>query len=442
MSDAKRMYGGKETTKALANFPFSIHSASHELVCAMVLVKKAAALAHKDIGELDGDISDAIVWACDRVLSGELEHEFCTPALQGGAGTSINMNVNEVLAALATEHLSGSTKKVVHPNDHVNKSQSTNDVNPTALKIAAYSLTEQLLGNLVNVQKIFAQKAAELAHVHKLARTHLQDALPTTLGKEFEAYGAIIGRDMARIVDAQKYMLDQNLGGTAIGDQTNASAAYIDKVYMYLAKLSGIPVKSAQNMMGLTSSQSDFCHLADAVQILALDMSKIASDIRLLSSGPKGGLGELKIPEMQSGSSIMPGKVNPVLPESVNQLFFLVSGNVTTIHAAAHASQLELGVMFPILADRLIEVLILVREVLSNFASGCIMGVVAQVEVCAEHLEKSSAYATLLTPEMGYDQVSAIVKEYIETGVSIRQLVVDKGLLTTEKFDQIVQGKK
>lgn len=412
----------KQTQKALENFPFSGPRVHKELIYAIVLIKKAAAKANHQ--------SIKIVSACDEILAGKYDDQFSLPALQGGAGTSINMNVNEVIATLAE----------VHPNDHVNMSQSTNDVNPSALKIVSIELAQKLIETVKTCIVAFENKAKDFAHVHKLGRTHLQDAVPVTLGSEFAAYGATLKRDLKRLEARLPYLHELNLGGTAVGNSINASPEFIKEVYEELCRLTGLDLKPAENLMSQTSSQTDFVSLSQAILSLTLDASKIANDLRLMSSGPTGGLGEITLEELQPGSSIMPGKVNPVMPETVNQLYYTVSGNNLTIEHAAHASFLELANMFPILADRLISSLKLSQEVLNQFTKKCVVSIRANEAHCKELLEKSTAYATLLSPVLGYDTVSAVVKESIKTGKSIRELVVLKGLMDEKKFDAVVNS--
>ncbi len=436
-----RPYIGKQTALALENFPFSIHGVHKELLYAVCGIKKAAAIAHKKIGELDPSLCDAIVAACDEVLQGKFDDQFPLSALQGGAGTSLNMNVNEVIAERATEILQEKHKNnVIHPLDDVNKSQSTNDVNPSALKIASVRLSTKLLQDMEEVVGIFQQKASEWRNIPKLARTHLQDAVPITVGEESLSYATILQRDAKRIKDMLSYFYELNLGGTAVGNGINASPLFIKEVYQSLRSVTKLNFQPAANLMAQTSSLSDFCFLSQALVLLCLDASKIASDLRLLSSGPNGGIGELKLTELQAGSSIMPGKVNPVLPEVVNQLYFLVSGNNLTVEHAAHAGQLELDVMFPVLADRLIESLKLTDEVLLQFARVCVKNINVDKERCKKLLESSTAYATLLTPKLGYDIVSQAVKESVKTGRSIREIILLKKLLTAKRFDRIVRG--
>lgn len=435
------IYYGKETQRAIRNFPFSKNPVPKELIYAIVEIKKAAAIANFNVGDLEKGNKDAIVETCDEILTSKYDNQFITPGLQGGAGTSINMNVNEVIAARASEILKEKGKLLqIHPLDHVNRSQSTNDVNPSALKIACIRLTQKLLKDLKEIVLVsFEKKASEFKDIPKLGRTHLQDAVPTTLGAEFQAYYEILKRDRKRIEGILEYFYDLNLGGTAIGNSINASVSYIKAIYKELSLLTGYSLKPAKDLMSQTSSQTDFCMLSQSLVLLTLDMSKISSDIRLIGSGPKGGLGEIKIRELQAGSSIMPGKVNPILPESVNQLYFLVSGHNLTIEHSAHASQLELGVMFPILADRIVLSLKLTREILTNFSLQCVNYIEADPIQCREHLEKSTAYATLLTPILGYDKVSNIVKESLKTGRTLRDLVVSKKIMTEGEFDKAIK---
>lgn len=435
----KKTYYGPQTLQALNNFPFPLPTVSFELIFAITQIKKAAALAHKKAGELDPKIADAIVHAANQILQGELNDQFVTPSVQGGAGTSINMNVNEVLASCATELLQEKDVNV-HPNDHVNMSQSTNDVNPSALRLVCIQLTKELLTSAENLAETFAIKSSEFKNIHKLGRTHIQDAIPTTLGAEFSSYNSIILRDVQRIYDSLDYLYDLNLGGTAIGNELNASPEYIEEVYKELQKLTDLPIRKGHNLMSLTSSTTDFCHLSAAINCLALDISKIASDIRFMSSGPRGGIGELKLQALQPGSSIMPGKVNPVLPESMNQIFYFISGKNQTIHQAAEGASLELAIMFPVISEAIISSLKLLTAGIEIFTTSCIQTIQANPDQCNKNLENSFAYATLLTPILGYDQVSVIVKEALQRNLSLRQIILEKKLLTEQEFEKVVKN--
>lgn len=427
-------YYGPQTQQALENFPFPLPTVSIEFIHALAEIKKAAAIAHMNIGALDNDIALAITETCDEIAKGTHDAQFVTAAVQGGAGTSINMNVNEVVAARASE-ISG---KHVHPNDHVNMSQSTNDVNPSALRITSIRLTLKLLAQVDHLIETFQAQSEKYKHTKKLARTHLQDAIPTTVGEEFASYTAILTRDKKRIEAAMGFLYDLNLGGTAIGNKLNASESYIEHVYTHLEEITGITVRQGENFMSLTSATTDFCQLSSVVTMLALDISKIATDLRILSSGPNGGIGEVSLQPLQPGSSIMPGKVNPVAAESMNQIFYYISGKNLTVHHASEAAQLELAIMFPVIADSIISSLKLLTSGIQVFADKCIATIHINEKRCLELLEKSTAYATLLTPILGYDTVSNAVKEAIKTHKSIRTIMVEKKLLTDEEFTAIV----
>lgn len=425
---------------AMENFPFPYRKVDLDLIKAIAEIKMAAARANLFEGSLELSIAKAIEQACQEIIEGQLDEQFPTVALQGGAGTSINMNVNEVGASRATEILKA--KKIeakVHPNDHVNKSQSTNDVNPSALKIVCLRLVTNIENSLDGLIKTFDRKAEEFAEVKKLARTHIQDAVPTTLGAEMEAYSVILQRDKKRLKDLYEFLSDLNLGGTAIGNKINASEVYIKQVYKELTYITGLKLEPADNFMSLTSSQSDFCHVSGLVTILAGDLSKIAKDLRFMASGPNGGIGEITLENLQPGSSIMPGKVNPVIPEAVDQVFYFIAGKNATIQKASEDAHLELGIMFPILADSLINILKLIDSAIQVFDSKCISTLKVNPEKCLQHLETSTAYATLLTPVLGYDKVSKIVKKSVNQNKSIREIVLEEGLLSESEFEQAVK---
>jgi aspartate ammonia-lyase len=420
---------GPQTKASLENFPFDYHRVMKEFVYAMVQIKKAAAIANFKAGKIDKKSSDKIVSACGEILKGKYDDQFVVSAHHGGAGTSVNMCVNEVIGTLAN----------VHPNDHVNSSQSTNDVNPSSLKIASIKLTEKLLKSLDYLISVMDSKSKEYADVQKLGRTHIQDAVPTTLGAEFGSYRDILKRDKKRIEDALSYFYELNMGGTAIGNKINAPKTYIDEFYKEIRKITGIAKLSpADNMMSQTSSDSDFCFLSTAVNILCLDISKMSIDFRFMASGPKGGIGEISFKELQPGSSIMPGKVNPIIAETMNQTYYIVSGKNLSIHQAAEGSHLELGIMLPVIADSLITVLKLVDAALVLFADRGIKNIVVNRERCLEHLEKSTAYSTLLTPKLGYDAVSKVVKESVKTGQTMRKIILEKKLLTEEELEKLL----
>ena len=348
------------------------------------------------------------------------------------------MNVNEVLAARATEILGD--KIQVHPNDHVNRSQSTNDVNPSAIKVASLLYVHHLQKTLAEFVFTLQKKAKEFSKIPKLARTHLQDAVPTTLGAEFESFADIIFWHQEKINRVVAYCEELNLGGTAIGSSANASPAYRKGVYKHLNKITRENFRPAKNLMSQTSSQTDFLAVSQAVTALCVDLSKIASDIRLLSSGPRGGFGEITLPELQKGSSIMPGKVNPVLPETVNQLYYVVSGNNITIEHSAHAAQLELGVMFPSIADRLLQSLKLTVQVIEKFSKDCVLKLRANTKRCKELLENSTALATFLTPKYGYDTISALVKKSVKENKSFKAVVLESEIMNEKEWNSFIKG--
>jgi aspartate ammonia-lyase len=420
---------GPQTKASLENFPFDYHTVMLEFVYAMVQIKRAAAVANLKAGKIDKKVSDKMVFACDEILKGKYDDQFVVSAHHGGAGTSVNMCVNEVVGTLAN----------AHPNDHVNSSQSTNDVNPSALKIASIKLSEKLLKSLEYLISVMDAKSKEYKDVRKLARTHIQDAVPTTLGAEFGSYRDILKRDKKRIEDALNYFYELNMGGTAIGNKINAPEKYISEFYKEIRQVTGInKLAPAGNMMSQTSSDSDFCFLSTAINILCLDISKMSIDFRFMASGPKGGIGEISFKELQPGSSIMPGKVNPVIAETMNQTYYIVSGKNLSIHQAAEGSHLELGIMLPVITDSLITILKLVDTALVLFADRGIKNIIVNRERCLEHLEKSTAYSTLLTPRLGYDAVSKVVKESVKTGRTMREIIIEKKLLTNEELEKLL----
>lgn len=431
-----KIYYGEQTKQAIENFPFPVPMMSLKLVYAIAEVKEAAALANKKAGLLDVTRTKAIVKAAQDIQSGALDDQFVTPSIQGGAGTSLHMNVNEVIAARANEFLRrAKSKMTVHPNDHVNMGQSTNDVNPTALRITLIRLVYQMLRNLDMVQTAFHHQAESYKGVAKLGRTHIQDAVPTTVAAEFQTYADLLARHRKRIELAISYLYEMNLGGTAIGNGINAAEAYQEAVYSELQRITKLPIYSAKNRMCGTGSAQDFCLMSSSIMQLSLELSKIANDLRFLASGPKGGIGEIKLAALQPGSSIMPGKVNPVMPESINQIYFAISGKNHTVHLAAEASHLELAVMFPVLASSLIEAVELLTAGMQVFAEKCISTLVVNKERCRELLEQSTAYATFLTPVLGYDAVSDAVKVALRSGKTLRHVLIESGKIDEKTLD-------
>jgi aspartate ammonia-lyase len=431
-----QVYYGEETKRALKNFPFSTHVVWIEFILAIVKIKKAATIANNKTGNLNKKITNAILKSCEEILRGKHNNQFFLSSLQGGAGTAINMNINEVISSRATEILKNKIK--VHPNDHVNQSQSTNDVNPSALKISAFYLLGDLNYKLISLVKSLNIKAEKFKHINKLGRTHLQDAVPTTLGAEFLSYAENLKGHQFQIKMAQNLCKILNLGGTAIGNSINASPAYIKELYKELNKITSGNFQKAKNMIAKTSSQTDFLIISQTITALCVELSKIANDFRIMASGPRGGLGEIILLELQKGSSIMPGKVNPVMPETINQLYYLVSGNNLCIEKAIEASQMELGVMLPLIVDKLIESIKLTTEVIKQFDKLCIRRIKCDKEKCKYFLENSTAYATLFVPILGYDTVSDIVKKSILRNKTLREIIIEGKYLTEDEFKKIV----
>ncbi|MGE7947149.1 aspartate ammonia-lyase [Lysinibacillus sp. NPDC093688] len=433
-------YYGIQTLRATENFPitgYTIHSA---LIKAMGIVKKAAALSNMEVHLLSKEIGDAIVEAAQEVIDGEWDAEFIVDPIQGGAGTSINMNANEVIANRSLEIL-GKEKGDYHtisPNSHVNMSQSTNDAFPTAIHIAVLNLIDELLLTMENMQAVFHQKAEQFAHVIKMGRTHLQDAVPIRLGQEFEAYCRVITRDIARIRQTRPNLYDVNMGATAVGTGLNAFPDYIQSVDIHLAEISGLPLKGATHLVDATQNTDAYTEVSGALKICMINMSKIANDLRLMASGPRAGLGEIILPARQPGSSIMPGKVNPVMPEVLNQVAFQVIGNDHTISLASEAGQLELNVMEPVLVFNLIQSISIMNNVFRAFTQNCLKDIEANEERMKEYVEKSVGVLTAVNPHIGYEVAARIAREAILSGRSIRELCLEEGVLTKEQLDLIL----
>lgn len=415
-------YYGVQTARAKDNFPMTGRLMHPYMIDSLVEIKKAAAMANQRAGTLKPEIANAIIRACDEILSGRFRDQFVVDPVQGGAGTSANMNTNEVIASRATEILGGHRGKyIVHPNDHVNMAQSTNDVFPSAGKLTAIKLTEELIDALDKLIDSLKKKAKENERVIKLGRTQLQDAVPMFVGQEFAAHANALRRCQMRIRKSLNEMYELNLGATAIGTSINASDGYLSCVVELLADLVGQPLKHADDMIDATQNPDGFAAVSSAVKNCALVMSKIANDMRLLSSGPCGGIEELKLPARQHGSSIMPGKINPVIPEVVTQAAFLVAGNDVTISMAVEAGQLELNAFEPVLFYRLFESLEVLAHAADTFRIRCIDGIATDVEHCRSLLMHSAVIATALCPAFGYEQATAIVKK----ALSEKRTVVD-----------------
>jgi aspartate ammonia-lyase len=435
-------YYGVQTARAVENFPISGLRAPDDLVTATILVKKAAAEANAHLGRLDKDIARAIIAAADEILSGKLRDQFVVDVYQAGAGTSHNMNANEVLANRAAEILGDArgTYTRVHPNDHVNMGQSTNDVFPTATRLALLLGASPLVAAARALADSFARKADEFADVLKTGRTHLQDAVPITLGQEFSGYAECVRRGAEDVAHASEQLLELNIGATAVGTSLNAGDDYRRLVVTILARYTGLPLKPALNLFRVTQSMGDVLAYSGAMRRLAVEVGKVASDLRLLSMGPRAGLAEIALPAVQPGSSIMPGKVNPSVPEMVNQVCFQVMGCDTTVAMAAEAGQLELNVMMPVIAWNAIHASTILREALKVFRLRCVDGIVADEARARELLERSTATATALSPYIGYAATAEIAKASVKSGKSIRELVLERGLLDRDKLEAILSA--
>ncbi|WP_010249743.1 aspartate ammonia-lyase [Acetivibrio cellulolyticus] len=433
-------YYGIHTVRALENFNLSSRTIHSELIEALVTVKKACAITNMEIGILDERIGNAIIQACDEILSGALRNQFVVDAMQGGAGTSANMNANEVIANRAIELLGGKRGdyELVHPLDHVNMSQSTNDVFPTAVRIAAIRLLKPVSELFASLQTTLQEKEEEFSTVLKVGRTQLQDAVPVMLGQEFGAWAQAIARDRWRLYKAEERLRQVNLGGTAAGTGLNAHKKYIFMVVEKLRELTGIGLARAEYMMDPTQNADVFVEVSGLLKTSAVNLSKIANDLRLLASGPRAGIGEIILPAVQAGSSIMPGKINPVIPEAINQIAFKVIGNDTVISLAAQSGQLELNPFLPVIADNLFEILDLLRNGLNTFINNCIKGIRADEKRCRELVENSFTLVTALTSYIGYDKASYISKKCLATGKTLRELVIEEVILDKESLNLIL----
>ncbi|HXV10213.1 MAG TPA: aspartate ammonia-lyase [Burkholderiales bacterium] len=436
------VYYGVQTLRGRENFIITGVGISAEprLVVALAYVKKACAMANRDLGLLSPPIADAIMRACDRLIAGEFLDQFVIDFIQGGAGTSTNMNANEVIANVALEHL-GHRKGDYHhvsPNDHVNLSQSTNDVYPTALRLALILRLKSYIDALTALQSSFFAKGEEFAGVLKMGRTHLQDAVPMPLGAEFHGFGTTIGEEIQRIQESIALLTEINLGATAIGTSVNAPDGYPQLATRHLAALTGIDFKLASDLVEATSDTGVFVQLSGVLKRTAVKLTKICNDLRLLSSGPRSGLNEINLPRLQPGSSIMPGKVNPVIPEVVNQTAFLVIGLDLTVTLAASAGQLQLNVMEPVIAFALVFSIFSMENAVTSLRERCVDGITANAERTHDMVMNSISIVTLLNPVIGYKKATEIAHEAHESGKSIHQVaVVERKLLTQKQWDRL-----
>jgi aspartate ammonia-lyase len=435
-------YYGIQTLRALENYQITGIPIGHypELINSLAYIKKAAALANRDLGLLPPEIAQAIAWACDRILAGRCHEEFVVDVIQGGAGTSTNMNANEVIANLGLEYLGLDKGRydIIHPLNHVNCSQSTNDVYPTALRITLSRKLDILESEMAVLQRSLAAKAQEFADVIKMGRTQLQDAVPMTLGQEFKAYAIMVGEDRQRVSEAQSLIHEINMGATAIGTGLNAHPEYAALVTRYLREFSGVPVVLSSDLVEATQDTGAYVQLSGVLKRVAVKLSKICNDLRLLSSGPRAGLNEINLPRMAPGSSIMPGKVNPIIPEVVNQVAYEVIGNDVTVTMASEAGQLELNVMEPVIAFNLFRSIEMLGRACRTLAERCIDGITANRAVCRRMVENSIGLVTALNPIIGYERSTEIANLALQTGRSVVDIVLEKGYLTKAELDELL----
>ena len=438
---AEALYGA-QTQRAVENFPVSGMTAHPELIRATILIKKAAADANASLARLDADVANAIVESADDILRGAHRDQFVVDVYQAGAGTSHNMNANEVLANLANERLGSSRGEYtrVHPNDHVNMGQSTNDVFPTATRLALLTSVPAVVDAANALAESLERKADEFAGVLKTGRTHLQDAVPITLGQEFGGFAANVRHAVVDLERAATSLHELNLGATAVGTGLNAGDDFTERAIAHLAEDTGLPLRPADNRFRVTQSMGDVLAVSAALRRLAVEVGKLASDLRLLSMGPRAGIAEIRLPPVQPGSSIMPGKVNPSVPEMVNQVCYQVFGCDAAILAGADAGQLELNVMMPVIAWNALHATRILANAMRVLDERCVAGIEADEARCRELLDRSTAVATALSPYIGYAETAGIAKLAVETGRPIRELVLERGLLDASRLDDILSA--
>ena len=433
-------YWGIHTLRAVENFPISGQAIGlvPDLITALAAIKQAAARANADLGLLDTTRCDAIVAACQDIRDGLLQDQFVVDQIQGGAGTSTNMNANEVIANRALERMGQAKGRydLLHPNEHVNLGQSTNDVYPTALRLAAWLGIQRLIAAMASLRTAFADKAAEFTDVLKMGRTQLQEAVPMTLGQEFTTFAIMLGEDEARLAEAATLILEINLGGTAIGTGITAHPDYAAKACAELARITGVPVVAAADLIEATQDCGAFVQLSGVLKRVAVKLSKTCNDLRLLSSGPRAGFGEINLPAMQAGSSIMPGKVNPVIPEVVNQVAFEVIGNDVTITFAAEAGQLQLNAFEPIIAYSLFRSVAHLEAACRTLETRCIRGITANRDRLRASVESSIGLVTALNPFIGYEAATRVALQAHASGRGVYDLVLEAGLMTKDQLDQ------
>ena len=436
-------YYGVQSLRGARNFKITGKGLHPLFIRNMAKIKKATAVVNGDIGAFDAKIANAIINACDEIIAGALEDSFICDVIQGGAGTTANMNANEVIANRAIELLGGikGDYSVCHPNDHVNCAQSTNDVIPTAGKMTVIDLLKPLYASLNTLISALEKKAEEFDGVIKMGRTQLQDAVPIRLGQEFAAYASLLKRDVKRIALAEKDMHSINMGGSAIGTCINVDPEYLEKIDKVLSEVAGYELTLADDLIDSTNNLDGFVFVSSALKTCAINLSKIANDLRLMSSGPRTGIGEINLPPKQNGSSIMPGKINPVIPEVVNQVAFLVIGHDATVCAAAEAGQLELNAFEPVLYYQLFESITAMTAAVDTFVENCITGITANVQKCYDDVERSTGPVTAMAPYIGYQRSAAIAKESLKTGASVREIILRDGIMTEEELNELLDAR-
>ena len=439
-------YWGVHSARAVENFPVTGQSVAlmPELIRAFAFVKKAAAQANLQMGVINETQTNAIAKACDDLIAGQLHDQFVVDVIQGGAGTSTNMNANEVIANRALEHLGlpKGSYDVIHPNDHVNASQSTNDAYPTAVKLATYAGIQKLLIALAQLRGAFEGKASEFASILKIGRTQLQDAVPMTLGQEFAAFAAMIADDEKRLRESAYLMTEVNMGGTAIGTGINAPVGYADAVVKALADISGVPVVKAADLIAATGDTGAFADISGILKRVAVKLSKISNDLRLLSSGPQAGVGDIKLPARQAGSSIMPGKVNPVIPEVMNQVCFEVIGNDVAITMAVEGGQLQLNAFEPLMAWALHKSLAHLTNACKTLQVNCVEGIAANEALLDARIAESVTLVTALNPLIGYEKAAQIAKTAIANGKRIAVVAEELGIMSQTEMNKLLVADK
>ncbi|GAB63372.1 MAG: aspartate ammonia-lyase [Candidatus Jettenia sp.] len=434
------VYYGIQTARAIENFPISGQTSQPVFTLAVAHIKKATAMVNVELGCLDSRIGNMIILACDRILNGEFQEQFLVDVYQAGAGTSHHMNVNEVIANIAIEMLGGEKGdySIVHPNDHVNYGQSTNDVYPTAMRIAALQLSKKLIKGLYILIEVFNQKAKSFDSMIKSARTHLHDAVPIRVGQEFSGYTESLFKATKGIEKAIESLKELGIGGTAVGTGINTHPEFAHKVIEKLRKMTNLDLKESKNRFEATQSCAPFVEHSGSLRTLAVELIRISNDLRLMNSGPNTGLAEIDLPAMQPGSSIMPGKVNPVIPEMMNMVCFSVLGNDMSIALAAQAGQFELNVMMPLIQYKLLDSIIILTNAARIFHEKCIYGITVNVDKCRNYAMRSLGIVTILNPIIGYSKAADIVKESMQTGKSVKEIIQQHKLIPADQLDQIL----